>query len=560
MTARWLAACWLLAATPSQAAWLAVCGGAPPSPQEAALRPPGGASKYLRLGEQRPGKDCEALSLPLTAKQVRWVTPIAAEQAARLADARSLVLQGTVRGKQFSGEISLVPKQAPPPQAPSMLPLFLDLKAGLTASVFGQEERASLEQTPDQWRLHCRAGASPAGVVLRHGAGALPPLAGLGLTIAYQGKGAFTWSASALSSPSTDPLPLTEIADSAGQRALHIALPNSASGAWDSWTLSCPAAEASLTLHGLQLTAPPGTPRQNATWLWRADRWRHAPDTLLQSLGKLGIGTLYVTVPLTPDWSRVADAERLRAFVSKASARGIAVWAVDGDPAAVLETERPAWRKRAQAYAAYNRTAPAPSRLRGVQYDIEPYLLPGYGPAWQSAYLETLAALRQASPLPLEAAIPYWWAGEMLRDAPLLEALAPLVDGLTVMDYSTDPRRIQQQALPFLDWGRRFGKPVRIALEAGPVSDDDRFVFHPTPSGDLWQLKIGDTDVLLRREGQAANPHGAAYSLTTQTVMPGERVSFHRHRDRLTRILPELERSLGAWPSFAGLALHELLR
>ncbi len=152
----------------------------------------------------------------------------------------------------------------------------------------------------------------------------------------------------------------------------------------------------------MQLTAPAAIQRGRATWLWREATWQQATPALWKQLHDLNITTLYITIPLVADLTSVSDMQALRAFVTQAGKQGIAVWAVAGDPLAVLASERKSWLRRAKAYAAYNRDVEEPARLKGIQYDIEPYLAPGYAQApevWKQAYIDTLAALRKASGL-----------------------------------------------------------------------------------------------------------------------------------------------------------------
>jgi len=52
-----------------------------------------------------------------------------------------------------------------------------------------------------------------------------------------------------------------------------------------------------------------------------------------------------------------------------------------------------------------------------------------------------LRQLRQASALPIEVDVPFWWADQQTANGPLMDRLAAVVDGVTVMNYRTDLRR-----------------------------------------------------------------------------------------------------------------------
>ena len=53
----------------------------------------------------------------------------------------------------------------------------------------------------------------------------------------------------------------------------------------------------------------------------------------------------------------------LRAFVEAAGRRGVRVWAVVGDPAAVIESQRAAFERFPRAYSRYNAAVPAEAYL-----------------------------------------------------------------------------------------------------------------------------------------------------------------------------------------------------
>lgn len=549
---------------PLYASWLALCDGRlqPAMSEDYRFSTADGEAKTLRLVEHDPPESCAATSLPVSADAVQWFTQLSSGQASQIGKARAVVLQGVQKGKHFAGEVSLDSGTAAPVK-PLPWPLFLDLRDRLDIKPFGLEERASLTHNKTDITFHCRAGQRSAGFVLPVGKTLLPQMPGLKLNLNLQSNGNFILAASQ-SGSNRDPVTLAKLQASRRQRneVIDLAPMLQPQSAWDNWTLLCPNTEAKLTLSTLQLTAPTAAPRGRATWIWRDANWRHANEILWQKLAKLQVTTLYITVPLSVDLTRVADIEALKAFIAKADKLGIGVWSVAGDPQAVLASERASWLKRAKAYADYNRDAPESARLKGVQYDIEPYLAPGYANApeiWKQAYVDTLAALHQVSPLPLDVAVPVWWAEETLQGKPLLEAMTASVDSVTVMDYRTDPWRIQQQTIPFLVWGARHGKPVRIALEAGPVAEETRLVFHHAETGNLWVTRVGGVTLLLRLAIPGTNADGETFELTQEITVSGETVSFHGRAEEMATRLPQLEQALGAWPTFAGLALHEVL-
>jgi hypothetical protein len=221
-----------------------------------------------------------------------------------------------------------------------------------------------------------------------------------------------------------------------------------------------------------------------------------------------------------------------------------------------------------RAYAAYKSAAEPAARLAGLQFDVEPYLLPGDGAGkadWDARYLAMAHTLRGAAGgLRLELVVPFWWD----RKTALLDGLAPLVDALAVMDYRTDRAQLTAFAIPFLDWGARHGRQVRIALEAGAIAPETqrRYVRADAgEAGELLRLRVGNQQVLaVLREAVAAAPdadaaHADAFRLQSTREIDGSATTFHRDKPALLRLLPALEADFGAWgDAFGGMALHEL--
>jgi hypothetical protein len=266
-------------------------------------------------------------------------------------------------------------------------------------------------------------------------------------------------------------------------------------------------------------------------------------------------------VPFKDD--AVREPAALAAFIRAAGTRGIRVLSVDGDPHMVLPEQQPALARMVRAYAAYNASVEAAARLAGLQFDVEPYLLPAYGSGkidWDARYLAMARTLRTAAgSLHLELVVPFWWDG---RTA-LLDGLAPLVDGLAVMDYRTDPAQLREFAVPFLDWGVRHHKQVRIALEAGEIAAETQRRYVRAGAGeaaDLLRLRINGQQVLaLLKEPVSAGNNMEAFRLQSAREIDGSATTFHKDKPALLRLLPGLESDFSAWDeAFGGIALHEL--
>jgi hypothetical protein len=550
----------------AQAAWLQICPAdnivAPGRPQVQITRPENTAL-LASITDKPASAGCQQLELAVSANDVLGLLPITAQLSAELTP--WLSLSGKTQGTRFLfGEVTAGQPARTHAAAPQPLPLRSNLLDSLNATTFGAEKRARVTRANGQLSMQCTPGTKPAGLVLS--ANAYQPRARTQLQISGSGSGRFEIvtvnaeqaaieSGSRLGYFSAQRLARTQVYDLSTRRHWQDWQ------GWRHWTLACPADSAQLQLNALELIPQTVATPARAAWIWRAGEWQDQTDAVLRRANKYALRTLYITIPLKA--GTVQNPERLAAFIRRAGAAGIDVWAVDGDPNMVQLQERPATLERARAYARFNRTMPPEARLKGVQFDVEPYLLAGYElatDAWEQRYAELVKALHASDPdiaqgrLALEMVVPFWWS-----DKPdLLDAMASWVTGLVVMDYRTDASEIYRFAVPFLDWGERHGKTVHIALEAGPIAPETRYRYEQAPQGELWQVQLGEQHFLLMLRSARPNPLGAAFRLVSSYEISGRATTFHGDTARLLRQLPELESIFSAWPGFGGMALHEL--
>jgi len=300
-----------------------------------------------------------------------------------------------------------------------------------------------------------------------------------------------------------------------------------------------------------------------ATWAWSPNAWRERADGLLDWAAGQRMGELFINVPVRD--GRVAEAAALAAFVRQAAGRGIAVTAFEDGPDLILPTARGDAIGRMRAYVAYNAQAGDKERLKSVQFDVQPQLLASDKlpqAAREGHYVELVAALRQAAGegadrMRLGFVAPAAWSAEQA----LLRGLARHADALTVRNYRTDPGEIRRNAAPFLDWGVKHGKHVRIALEAGPagIGVERRYRrIGPGAKGNLLLFEIGGQKVLVLLKVPAAQDEAQGYLLDGRRDIAGSATTFHFDKPALMRLLPQLERTFGAWKSFGGMVVHEL--
>lgn len=296
------------------------------------------------------------------------------------------------------------------------------------------------------------------------------------------------------------------------------------------------------------------------------------------------------------------DSGAYGALLGALSARGVGAYALDGDPAYALVRNHPGVLATVDRVLEHNREAPPEERFRGVRYDIETYLIPGFqGPgraAILDGYLALVAGLarrtRQAG-LKLGLDIPFWldgpdeetgrpltaaWNG---RRRPLLGQLLERVDDVAVMDYRTRPEGPDgsvAHALGELETAARDGVEVFVAVETEALADEDVFSFAGRgwrglpPARGRWIVVGPGTDVgtasVRLVEGAAAGalaeaargvPGGAQafrhWPAGRPTRVPADKQSFAGPgAEAMRRAVARLVAAVGDHPSFGGVAYH----
>ena len=545
---------------PAHAAWLHQCpaGAGTPSHPRAEAKAGGADGAPLRyvVDDQPRHAGCTSVALAPGA-QVETLYPLAPGEMPE----DVILLHGNVADGRFAVSESELPSSRPGPERPGPMPLGANLLAGMGTRTFGVEERVRATLQDGRLRVECRPGSRAAGVILT-GPWFMPRAdAVLAATYTAQG-GPFAWQvADETRRARDDAFDLGTMAP--GATSARLALPARLErAAWRQFVLLCPATQASADVTALAL-APSGPPKTGprATWVWRPGDWIDGGPALLDWAAAQGIRELFVTVPLK-DGTAVRAPDLLSGFVRQAGERGVGVYAVDGDPHMVLAAEIPGVARRVQAYVAYNAAQPPAARLRGVQFDVEPYLLPDnvLPPGRRdAAYIDMARALKAAAgdALRLEFVVPFWWG----KNGALLDALAPYADALAVMDYRTDRDQIVDFAIPFLDWATAHGRQARIALEAGSIDPEiqRRYVKAAAGArGDLQAVEIGGRRVLALLRAPLAAPGADLYRLQSTRDIDGSATTFHKDKAALLRQLPGLEATFGAWDGFGGMAVHEL--
>ncbi len=347
---------------------------------------------------------------------------------------------------------------------------------------------------------------------------------------------------------------------------------------------------------------PPAAAVRSAIWVWNTgeiladDRLR---ARFLADLDRGGFDQVYLQLPSdTGVPARLAPEAGLRSLVAAIAGLGLSVRALDGHATFVETENRPRVLATIADVAAYNAAVPVGERFDGVHYDVEPYLLPGFGGPRRDEilrrYVELVAAmavLARRHGLLLGVDLPFWydapdeWSGEMLtvgfagRRRPVVEHVIDLADYVTLMDYRTrayGPDGVLAHAAGELAYAARVGKKVYLGLETGELADEQYLDFDGPARPGLPPAGSEGEWTVVAHHGDAATvylvPAGGLGELGRRLAdrtgvlhwpvggrvdVPAAKLTFaDLGGAALAAVMRQVGHELSATPSFAGFALH----
>ncbi len=117
--------------------------------------------------------------------------------------------------------------------------------------------------------------------------------------------------------------------------------------------------------------------KEYGVWVWNSPITMSAAkmDTVITNALNAGFNTIYITIDDVKNNNLASYTKAMALFVAKAQTKGLAVDAVAGASDWAKPVNRAKGYGMIEYVIAYNKTNP---KLRGFQFDVEPYLLPEY--------------------------------------------------------------------------------------------------------------------------------------------------------------------------------------
>lgn len=265
---------------------------------------------------------------------------------------------------------------------------------------------------------------------------------------------------------------------------------------------------------------------QPSLWKEKQELWKKAKVSVLQ-------------LALPRAWQ---DAE-ISAQIQKLQSDGFEIKIVEGDPHMVLPDEQASViNKNKLLNEHFQRSFDA------VQYDVEPYILPGFrseSERWYRQWSGLFQQLHSKDRASVEAVVPFWLLNQP-QGPSFLRELAKSVSRVVVMNYRTDHVESTSWASAWLEWSAESGCAVSLALECGPIPDLPLRLFKPAETGHLWVQPCPGLGTLAVYYADKVGrdpelPDALIMNEIRQTSVPGQRTTWHdRPAEDVLAMLEEL--------------------
>ncbi|MED4584818.1 hypothetical protein P9578_18745 [Brevibacillus choshinensis] len=233
-----------------------------------------------------------------------------------------------------------------------------------------------------------------------------------------------------------------------------------------------------LTL-GFLFGFSPAEKKSKATWIWQSETIGRDKQQILSFCEQNEITLIYLRIDMNKTY------DYYRSFIRDANARGIEVHAVAGHPAWALASNQKRMLKIVNWVKQYNESVTRAEQVRGIQLDIEPYLLPQWETEqervireWQSNIDVFTAEVKKDSDLEASAAIPFWMDDiptPSNRDLSLSTWLISRFDTVCIMAYRDEldgPNGLLSLVDEEMNQADKLERRVLIAVNMKEIEDD----------------------------------------------------------------------------------------
>lgn len=215
----------------------------------------------------------------------------------------------------------------------------------------------------------------------------------------------------------------------------------------------------------------PAEKKVKATWIWQAELIGTEKQEILAFCKRNNISLINLRIDMEQPY------EYYRQFIREAAANGIEVHAVGGHPAWALAANQPRMMKLAKWVKQYNLAASPDEEIKGIQLDVEPYLLERWETdqtallkEWQANVKAFIKEAKTDSDLQISTALAFWLdeiPTPNQPDLPFSKWMISQFDAVTIMAYRdtlTGSNGILNVAESELSDADELNKPAIIAV------------------------------------------------------------------------------------------------
>ncbi|MBY0052836.1 hypothetical protein H7K32_14360 [Brevibacillus agri] len=269
-----------------------------------------------------------------------------------------------------------------------------------------------------------------------------------------------------------------------------------------------------LTL-GFLFGFSPAEKKSKATWIWQSEIIGDEKWEILEFCKSNEINLIYLRIEMNKPF------DYYRAFIREANAMGVEVHAVAGHPAWALKSNEKRMMNIVKWVKNYNLEAAEDERIRGIQLDIEPYLLPFWETdreriirEWQANVQAFTSEVKKQPELVASVALAFW-----LDDIPVPGEQSVSVSQWMIEQFDTVCIMAYRDTLS--------GKNGILALVEDELKEADKLGTRVMIAVNM--KKLGDDHASFAEEGV-------------------------EEMNRQLALLPE---KLGDHPSYSGIAIHD---